>query len=46
MKRAAESEVNRLKRELAKQKMAVVVSKAEVIFSGSVGETKELKWTV
>jgi hypothetical protein len=40
------SEVDRLKRELTKQKMAVVVSKAEVIFSGAVGESKEVKWIV
>ena len=45
-KRAMEGEMERLKRELAKQKMAVITSKADVIFSAGPGDIHELTWRV
>lgn len=45
-KRAMEGEMERLKRELAKQKMAVIMSKADVIFSAGPGDIHELTWRV
>jgi hypothetical protein len=41
-----EMEIARLNRELAKPKMGVVLSKAEVIFAGKPGETKTLEWQI
>lgn len=41
-----ELEKERLRSQLDKQKMAVVVSKADVIFAAKLGESKSLQWTV
>jgi hypothetical protein len=38
--------MGRLKHELAKQKMAVIKSKAEVIFSAKPGDTQHLSWII
>lgn len=45
-KKAMETEMDRLKRELAKQKMAVIKSKADLLFSAAPGDLHELSWTV